>query len=563
MHHSARQFVIRRSGDRTEVIAGYPWFGEIGRQTLVALPGITLEQGHKEDCMDALDTIVRGMRDGMFTGTFSMQEAADAPLWFFWTLQRLAEEVSEETVWRRYGEAMKQVLGAYRRGVEGIGLQADGLIRTAMPGRALTWMDTMVDGAPVAPRSGYAVEINALWYNAVCYALRLAERFGDEAFAAEWRELPERTRRSFLDKFWIEDERYLADYVDEQGANRFIRPNMIVACGLDFTMLDEQHRADVVRTVRQHLLTPKGLRSLSPRNPLYESRVEGQFDVIHAHDWLTYYAGIAAKRVSGKPLVVHMHATEYDRSGENVNTQVYAIEKAGMEAADKVIAVSNLTRNIVIQKYGIPADKVVTVHNAVRFPGKGELPPERGVEDKVVTFLGRITYQKGPDYFVEAAAKVLKRVPGVRFVMAGSGDMMNHVIRRVARLGIADRFHFTGFLRGEDVNRMFQLSDVYVMPSVSEPFGISPLEAMRSNVPVIISKQSGVAEVLDYALKVDYWDVDALADAIYGLITYPALARMFAKKGHEEVTGLKWNNAAAKIRQVYEEVVAANERNQE
>jgi glycosyltransferase len=228
-----------------------------------------------------------------------------------------------------------------------------------------------------------------------------------------------------------------------------------------------------------------------------------------------------------------------------------------------VIAVSNLTRNIVIQKYGIPADKVVTVHNAVRFPGKGELPPERGVEDKVVTFLGRITYQKGPDYFVEAAAKVLKRVPGVRFVMAGSGDMMNHVIRRVARLGIADRFHFTGFLRGEDVNRMFQLSDVYVMPSVSEPFGISPLEAMRSNVPVIISKQSGVAEVLDYALKVDYWDVDALADAIYGLITYPALARMFAKKGHEEVTGLKWNNAAAKIRQVYEEVVAANERNQE
>lgn len=275
MHHSARQFVIRRSGDRTEVIAGYPWFGEIGRQTLVALPGITLEQGHKEDCMDALDTIVRGMRDGMFTGTFSMQEAADAPLWFFWTLQRLAEEVSEETVWRRYGEAMKQVLGAYRRGVEGIGLQADGLIRTAMPGRALTWMDTMVDGAPVAPRSGYAVEINALWYNAVCYALRLAERFGDEAFAAEWRELPERTRRSFLDKFWIEDERYLADYVDEQGANRFIRPNMIVACGLDFTMLDEQHRADVVRTVRQHLLTPKGLRSLSPRNPLYESRVEG------------------------------------------------------------------------------------------------------------------------------------------------------------------------------------------------------------------------------------------------------------------------------------------------
>ena len=249
----------------------------------------------------------------------------------------------------------------------------------------------------------------------------------------------------------------------------------------------------------------------------------GQFDVIHAHDWLTYFAGIAAKRVSGKPLVVHMHATEFDRSGENINSQTYAIERAGMEAADRVIAVSNLTRNIIVTRYGIPAEKVVTVHNAVRF--------------------------------VEAAAKVLKRVPNVRFVMAGSGDMMNHVIRRVARLGIADRFHFTGFLRGEDVHRMFQLSDVYVMPSVSEPFGISPLEAMRSNVPVIISKQSGVAEVLDYALKVDYWDVDALSDAIYALITYPALAKMFAEKGLDEVTGLKWDNAAAKIKAVYQAVI--------
>jgi glycogen(starch) synthase len=278
--------------------------------------------------------------------------------------------------------------------------------------------------------------------------------------------------------------------------------------------------------------------------------LEGQFDVIHAHDWLTYFAGIAAKRVSGKPLVVHMHATEFDRSGENINRRVYAIEKAGMQAADR------LTRRIVIGKYGIPAEKVVTVHNAVRFGESEDAVPERAVKDKVVTFLGRITYQKGPDYFVEAAAKVLQRVPDVRFVMAGSGDLMNHVVRRVAQLGIADRFHFTGFLKGGEVQRMFRLSDVYVMPSVSEPFGISPLEAMRSGVPVIISRQSGVAEVLDYAIKVNYWDVDALADAIYGLLTYPALGRMFASKGLEEVTGLKWTNAAAKIKTVYETVVA-------
>ncbi len=285
-------------------------------------------------------------------------------------------------------------------------------------------------------------------------------------------------------------------------------------------------------------------------------QLEGQFDVIHAHDWLTYFAGIAAKRVSGKPLVVHMHATSFDRSSsDNIDTRVYEIERAGMAAADRVIAVSNLTRNIVIEKYNIPAEKVVTVHNAVRFAEKENEMPERGVKDKIITFLGRITFQKGPDYFVEAAAKVLKRVPNVRFVMAGSGDMMNHVIRRVARLGIADRFHFTGFLKGDDVHKMFQLSDVYIMPSVSEPFGISPLEAMRANVPSIISKQSGVAEVLDYAVKVDYWDVDAMADAIYGFVKYPALSKMFSEKGLEEVTGLKWNNAAAKIKTVYEDAI--------
>ena len=285
-------------------------------------------------------------------------------------------------------------------------------------------------------------------------------------------------------------------------------------------------------------------------------QLEGQFDVIHAHDWLTYFAGVAAKQVSGKPLVVHMHATSFDRSSsDNIDTRVYEIERQGMAAADMVIAVSNLTRNIVINKYNIEPEKVVAVHNAVQFAENDNPLPKRGVDDKIVTFLGRITFQKGPDYFIEAAAKVLKRVPNVRFVMAGSGDMMNHCIRRAAQLGIADRFHFTGFLKGDDVQKMFQLSDVYIMPSVSEPFGISPLEAMRSNVPTIISHQSGVAEVLDYAVKVNYWDVDAMADSIYGLITYPALAKMFSEKGMEEVNNLKWFNAATKIKDVYQQAI--------
>lgn len=281
-----------------------------------------------------------------------------------------------------------------------------------------------------------------------------------------------------------------------------------------------------------------------------------EFDVIHAHDWLTYNAGIAAKRLSGKPLVVHVHATSFDRSSDNnIDTRVYEIEKRGMEAADKVITVSDLTRNIVITKYGIDPAKVVTVHNAVDFSGRSEVKVEKGVKDKVVTFLGRITFQKGPEYFIEAAAKVLKRCDNVRFVMAGSGDMMNRSIRQVARLGISDRFHFTGFLRGNEVQKMFALSDVYVMPSVSEPFGISPLEAMLSGVPSVISRQSGAAEVLKYAFKVDFWDVDAMADEIYALLQYPALSQFASKFGYDEVNTLKWNNAAAKIKSVYESVV--------
>ncbi|HQI69741.1 MAG TPA: glycosyltransferase family 4 protein [Bacteroidales bacterium] len=305
----------------------------------------------------------------------------------------------------------------------------------------------------------------------------------------------------------------------------------------------------------------KNLMEEVTRYALVASTIAGsqQFDVIHAHDWLTYPAGIAAKKVSGKPLVVHMHATEFDRSGDNINQNVYDIERKGMEFADAVITVSNFTRDIVINKYGINPDKVFTVHNAVdHSAGDTDLVIERNVKEKVVTFLGRITFQKGPDYFVEAAKRVLDKDQNVRFVMAGSGDMLNRMILRVAQLGISTHFHFTGFLQGTEVDKMFLLSDVYVMPSVSEPFGISPLEAMRSNVPVVISKQSGVSEVLKYALKIDFWDIDAMADAIYGLLHYDALSVMFRKYGKEEVENLKWESAASKIRDVYNKVIFKN-----
>ncbi len=277
------------------------------------------------------------------------------------------------------------------------------------------------------------------------------------------------------------------------------------------------------------------------------------FDVIHAHDWLAYPAGMAAKLISGKPLVVHVHATDFDRSGGNVNPGVYEIEKSGMEAADRVIAVSNLTRNIIIEKYGIDPQKVVTVHNAVEPLADLELQKmQRSINDKIVTFLGRVTMQKGPEYFIEAANLVLQKMKNVRFVMAGSGDMLNRMIWRVATLKIGDRFHFTGFLQGDDVQHMFSLSDVYVMPSISEPFGISPLEAMQSDVPVIISRQSGVSEILQHAIKVDFWDTQAMADAIYGILKYDGLPAMFKKHARLEVDNLKWEYAAEKVKEIYE-----------
>lgn len=282
-------------------------------------------------------------------------------------------------------------------------------------------------------------------------------------------------------------------------------------------------------------------------------------DIIHAHDWLTYPAGIAASKASGKPLVIHVHATDFDRSGGDVNPKVYAIEREGMEAANKIITVSNLTRKMVIEKYGISPEKVVTVYNAVEpvKNKKGSLPP-KGVNDKVVTFLGRITMQKGPGYFVEAASLVLKKMQNTRFVMAGSGDMMNEMVARTAALGIADKFHFTGFLKGEDVNDLFSMTDVFVMPSVSEPFGIVPLEAMHLNVPVIISNQSGVSEILEHAIKIDFWDTYAMADAIYGVLNYTALAQHFINEGKTEVEELKWTRSANEVKKVYQLTLQEN-----
>ncbi len=275
LEHSARQFIVRR-GDRTEVVAGYPWFGRWGRDTFIALPGITLTRGDVQGCMDVLHTMTSEMQDGLFPNMGSAYNSVDAPLWFFWTLQQAEKHVGARKIWTSFGGKMKDILSAYRRGIgQVIRVDDNALVWASHPQYAMTWMDAVVDGRPVTGRDGYQVEINALWYNAVCYTLHLAAEFRDREFVEQWGGFEKRIKESFISEFWLADEGYLADYVGDGGQNRFIRPNQVIACSMPYKMLDEQQQISILRTVRQHLLTPKGLRTLSPRNPLYQGRYDG------------------------------------------------------------------------------------------------------------------------------------------------------------------------------------------------------------------------------------------------------------------------------------------------
>jgi glycogen(starch) synthase len=285
-----------------------------------------------------------------------------------------------------------------------------------------------------------------------------------------------------------------------------------------------------------------------------------EFDIIHAHDWMTYPAGLAASRMSGKPLVIHVHATEFDRAGDSGSPAVYDIEKTAINECDGIVAVSKWTSDVLVSKYNAEPEKIHVVHNGVFQNGETKTRNMNPIGDKIVTFLGRVTFQKGPEYFVEAARKVLKEFPDCHFVMAGSGDALPGMIHRVAGAGISPNFHFTGFLNKKDIDRLLSFSSVYVMPSVSEPFGITPLEAIQANVPVIISKQSGVAEVVANALKVDFWDTDALAQAICSVLKHKSLAETLRKRAKDDLTSITWNSAAKKIKRLYYETISAGQR---
>ena len=277
-----------------------------------------------------------------------------------------------------------------------------------------------------------------------------------------------------------------------------------------------------------------------------------EYDVIHAHDWMTYPAGIEARKRNRRPLVAHVHATESDRNGDNINREVYEIEREGLHAADRVIAVSDFTKRKLIRHYGIEHSRIDIVHNGIlNAEAASGICGDRGLSEKIVLFLGRITFQKGPEYFIEAAKKVTDRIPDVRFVMAGTGDMFPRMVEKMAAMRMGKYFHFTGFLRGAEVDRMYAMSDLYVMPSVSEPFGITPLEAMRYDIPVIISKQSGVAEVAEHAVKVDFWDIDRLADTIVDILADEQGARRMVCESRKRLAGLSWHTAADKVIQTY------------
>ncbi len=282
-----------------------------------------------------------------------------------------------------------------------------------------------------------------------------------------------------------------------------------------------------------------------------------QFDIVHVNDWPTFPAGKQIKQATGKPLVTHVHATEFDRTGgNNLNQNVYDLEREGMHAADEVIAVSNKVKEHITTQYALSEDNVTVVHNAINAEPREDHDMTIAEQDKIVLSLGRITLQKGPEYFLKAAKRVLDHDPNVKFIMAGTGDMHEEMIHLAAELGIADNVLFPGFVPRETADELYRAADVFVMPSVSEPFGITPLEALAQDTPVIISEQSGVSEVLDHCITVDFWDTEKIAQNILALLHYQQLHNEITEHGKFEVEALEWSDTANECLALYDEVIA-------
>jgi len=287
---------------------------------------------------------------------------------------------------------------------------------------------------------------------------------------------------------------------------------------------------------------------------------EEEFDLIHAHDWTSYLAGVAAKIASGKPLVLHVHATAFDQAaGDNVDPSVFKIEKEAFNEADRIITVSNFTREIVINKYGVNPEKIHVVHNGIDTQEVKHHEPTlqelRAQGKKIILYHGRITIQKGVDYFIKAAQRVIEHDPDVIFVISGKGDMVGQIMQQVGELGLSQHVLFAGALWYEERDQMYQSVDLVVMPSVSEPFGLVPLEAIQHGTPSLISKQSGVAEVITHVLKVDFWDVDEMANKILAALRYPVMHGQLVREGKREVSRISWRSAATKVVDLYQRLL--------
>ncbi|MGM5483571.1 MAG: glycosyltransferase family 4 protein [Nanobdellota archaeon] len=315
----------------------------------------------------------------------------------------------------------------------------------------------------------------------------------------------------------------------------------------NFDSLDDQYGKDLFEEVYRYAIRV----GIIAKNE--------DFDVIHGHDWMTFQAGVRAKEASGKPFVIHIHNTAFDRSGGNPNPAEYQIEKEGFEKADKIIAISELVKNRLVNSYFIDKKKIEVVHNGIDTDNYSYLKLNNNFSrnyktkkrDKMVLFAGRVTLQKGPDYFIKAAKKVCEKEDNVKFVVAGNGDKMYDSIEMAAEMGIASKCVFTGRYKKEQGQQLMNMADVFVMPSVSEPFGLVPLEAIMQKTPTIISKQSGVSEILKNTLKVDFWDINQLANTIISSLRYPSLGNQLSEYGEEEVKNLTWDVAASRCNNIF------------
>lgn len=333
-----------------------------------------------------------------------------------------------------------------------------------------------------------------------------------------------------------------SEYADEKGTLSYK-----MALGKDTSGFDieDQYGSNLYQEVMRY------------SQKVFRIAEEEDFDVIHAHDWMAFQAGIAAKEASGKPLVVHIHNTAFDRSGGNPSQYEYDIEREGFHKADKVVSISHFVANTLRNHYGVPDSKIEVVHNGVDVDKYSYQPTSSAMSktDKIVLFAGRVTLQKGPDYFVKAASEVVKHMDNVKFVMAGSGDMLNRSINMAAELGVANKFIFPGRYTKEEGVKLMNMADVFVMPSVAEPFGLVPLEAMLQKTPTIISKQSGVSEVVQNSLKVDFWDTTQLANKICSVLKYGALNEQLSEYGSTEANNLTWDSAGQKCKALFHSLI--------